>query len=88
MLFNSIVYTPVHIDGQKFVTNRDELIETYNNYSSKYSIRFYDYSKDSICLDRSYFYNSTHLNKKGSEIFSKKLANDLKVQQKKPGKNY
>jgi hypothetical protein len=33
---------------------------------------------DSICLNTTYFYNATHLNKSGAERFSKQLAKDLK----------
>jgi len=68
------VYTPEFIDGQKFMSNRDEIIDLYKIISNKYSIKFYDYSQDSICLNKKYFYNSMHLNKFGSEIFSRNLA--------------
>lgn len=73
------VYTPEYIDGQKFVSNRYEIIDLYKHFSNLYSIKFYDYSKDSICLNKKYFYNASHLNKLGSEIFSLNLVNDLKA---------
>jgi hypothetical protein len=38
---------------------------------------FLDYSSDTICNNKKLFYNSQHLNSKGSEIFTKKLAKDL-----------
>lgn len=72
------VYTPEFVDGQKFVSNRNEIIDLYKNISNKYSIKFYDYSKDGICLNKKYFYNASHLNKSGAEIFSRNFANDLK----------
>lgn len=74
-----LVYTPEYIDGQKFVANRDDIIQIYRNFSIKYSIEFYDYSDDSLCLNKKYFYNASHLNSTGASIFSKKLANDLKA---------
>ena len=37
-----------------------------------------DYTHMSLCEDTSYFYNAMHLNKKGSDIFSDSLANDIK----------
>jgi len=73
------VYTPEFIEGQLFVSNRDDVINLYKYFSNKYSISFYDYSKDSICLDKTCFYNASHLNKRGADIFSRELANDLKV---------
>jgi hypothetical protein len=73
------VYTPEYIDGQKFVSNRYEIIELYKHFSNLYSIKFYDYSKDSICLNKKYFYNAMHLNKLGAEFFSINLVKDLKA---------
>ncbi len=76
------VYTPEYIAGQSFVKNRKAILDLYLDLSKKYGIPFYDYSDDLISHTRSYFYNSGHLNKKGSKLFSKKLASDLKA--KKP----
>lgn len=75
-----MVYTPEHIDGQRFVANRQELIELYKSMAHNYAIAFYDYSEHSICQDTKYFYNASHLNKKGANIFSKTLASDVKKQ--------
>lgn len=72
-----LIYTPEYIEGQKFIKNRQEFISKLNNYSKEYNIRFLDYSLDSICFDKKYFYNATHLNKMGSELFSRNLAKDL-----------
>lgn len=72
------VYTPEYIEGQKFVSNRDQIINIYRDFSNKHSIKFYDYSKDTICLNKKYFYNASHLNKLGADIFSRNLASDLK----------
>jgi len=77
----SLIYTPEHIEGQKFIENKNKIIDIYKNYAKKHELIYLDYSEDSICLDKSYFYNATHLNKTGSELFSKKLANDLLSQQ-------
>lgn len=75
----SLVYTPEHIVGQRFVTNRDQVITIYKNFAKKYNLQFLDYSKNPICLDTSFFYNATHLNKTGSELFTKKLVQDLSL---------
>jgi hypothetical protein len=74
-----LVYTPEYIEGQKFVANRDDIIQIFRDMSTKYSIQFYDYSNDSLTLDKKYFFNASHLNKTGANIFSKTLASDLKA---------
>lgn len=73
------VYTPEYIDGQNFVANRNDIFQIYRDMSIKYSIEFYDYSNDSLCFNKKYFYNASHLNNTGAEIFSKTLASDLKA---------
>ncbi|WP_139958144.1 hypothetical protein [Flavicella sediminum] len=72
------VYTPEYIEGQDFIKNRKEIFEIYMRFSEKYKIPFLDYSNDDLSHDKTFFYNASHLNKKGSDLFSKKLANDLK----------
>ncbi len=72
------VYAPEYIEGQNFVTNRKDIIQFFKDMSTKYSIEFYDYSNDSLCFNKKYFYNASHLNISGAEIFSRKLAGDLK----------
>ncbi|MBK5214586.1 MAG: hypothetical protein JJE55_13100 [Flavobacteriaceae bacterium] len=74
----SLIYTPEYIEGQKFIKNRDTIIKIYQNFAKEYNIPFLDYSMDSICFNKDYFYNAIHLNKKGSELFSKTLSKDLK----------
>lgn len=68
------IYSPEFIEGQSFVTNRNEIIDIYTKMAKKYNIDFLNYSSDSICLQKNFFYNSTHLNKIGSQIFSQKLC--------------
>ena len=72
------VYTPEYIDGQNFVSNRKEIMALYKKLATKYDIPFIDYSSDPMCFNREYFYNAEHLNLKGTNLFSKKLASDLK----------
>ncbi len=72
------VYTPEHIDGQNFVSNRKEIMTLYKNLALKYHIPFIDYSSDPMCFNKEYFYNAEHLNLKGSNLFTNKLATDLK----------
>ena len=73
-----LVYSPEQIEGQNFVTNRSEIINTFNDLAKDFNIFFLDYSNDAMCKDKNLFYNSMHLNAKGAELFSKKLVTDLK----------
>ena len=74
-----LVYTPEHIDGQKYVSNRKKIISIYKQISKENKLLFLDFSGDEICYKKEFFYNSMHLNKKGAEIFSKKLAEQVKT---------
>lgn len=76
-----LVYTPEFIEGQNFVSNRNEVIELFENLSNKYNLTFYDYSTDEICYNKNLFYNASHLNKFGSELFTKKLAAKIKARE-------
>jgi hypothetical protein len=70
--------TPDYIEGQEFMINCKEIIALYQNLSKKHQIPYLNYYNDSMIYDQSLYYNASHLNKKGAEILSKKLASDLK----------
>ena len=69
-----LVYSPIYIEGQNFIKNHQEIIELYQSFADKYSFKFINFLTDIICLDKKYFYNATHLNKLGAELFSHKLS--------------
>ena len=73
-----LVYSPEYFEGQKFVINRPEIIKTFENLAKKYNNVFLNYSSDTLSFQKALFYNTTHLNKRGAELFSTKLASDLK----------
>lgn len=73
-----LVYSPEYIEGQDFFKNRNKIISIYEEYSKKYNIPFINYSDSLICEEKRYFYNSTHLNRIGSELFTNCLVRDLK----------
>lgn len=73
-----IIYSPEYIEGQHFTQNREEGMKLYRDFSKKYNVPFLDYSADAMCTDREYFYNATHLNRYGAEVFTRKLVTDLK----------
>ncbi|PKQ46730.1 hypothetical protein [Confluentibacter flavum] len=74
----TLVYTPEYFEEKKLVLNRDETFKFFKQVSTQYNNTFLNYVDDSICYKKEYFYNSLHLNKKGVDLFSKKLAHDLK----------
>ena len=72
------VYAPIYIGATNKMTNQDMMYATYKKYADKYDIPILDYTYMDICYDTTYFFNAKHLNKKGAEIFSDSLANDIK----------
>ncbi len=72
------VYSPEFIDGQKFVKNRARIMTIYKRFASYYKIPFFDYSNDPLCFEKKYFYNASHLNRTGADLFTKKFILDLK----------
>ena len=74
-----LVYTPEYIEAQEFVSNRQMVIDHFSQLAEEHNLRFFDYSDDSLSKDRSLFYNGLHLNARGSQLFSQKLAADLKA---------
>jgi hypothetical protein len=74
-----LVYAPEYFEVQPFYKNKNELINLCDESVKKYDCHFLDYSKSSLSYNRQYFYNSQHLNKYGSKLFSRDLGEKLKV---------
>lgn len=72
-----LVYPPTYYVAQKYINNRSEIMALYKSIAKEHNILLLDYSQHSLTKDKKYFYNSQHLNKTGSEIFSRELAMDL-----------
>lgn len=72
-----LVYTPEFEGIQKYFVNREEVMDIYRELATKYNLEFLDYSDHPISGDKSFFYNSQHMNKVGAEKFSINLALDL-----------
>lgn len=75
------VFAPEYIQGQKFIKNRKQIVSIYTKFSKDYDIPLYDYSNDTICFQKKYFYNSVHMNKLGADLFTAKLIDTLKQDQ-------
>lgn len=73
-----MVYSPIYFEGLEFIENHSEALEVFKSFAATYKLDFLDYSRDEICYDKTYFYNSNHLNKDGANLFTKKLIEDIK----------
>ena len=73
-----LINSPEYIERIRSQGNRNEIIDLYNQVGQKFNIPFLDYTNDSINYNKEYFYNEEHLNAKGADIFTKKLAEDIK----------
>lgn len=73
------VHSPIYIELTNKIDDTAAMWGMYRQLAIKYDIPILDYSHDSICYDTNFFYNSQHLNRRGSELFSRQLANDLKA---------
>lgn len=72
-----LVLPPIYKDGQKQISNLEEIKEVYRDLASKGNV-FLDFTSSDICLNRNFFYNNTHLNSKGADVFSNDFAVKLK----------
>ena len=73
-----MVYAPIYFEGIEYIENNEEILKVYKSFADKYELSFLDYTKNEICYDKSYFYNASHLNKKGANLFTNQLIQDLK----------
>ena len=72
------VFSPVlYVEVEKKILNFNEINQLFYDISEKYEIPILDYTTDKISYDPACFYNATHLNRRGAEMFSDKLAHDL-----------
>ena len=73
-----LVYAPIYIGVTEKMDSVQSMFDFYQFYADKYGFPVLNYTYDSLCYDTNYFYNATHLNKQGAELFSAKFAVDLK----------
>lgn len=72
------VYSPIlYEEVEKKILNLQDIHQKIYEISRKYDIPILDYTTDKISYDPTCFYNATHLNQKGAELFSTQLAHDL-----------
>lgn len=74
-----LVYAPFYIGAtEKMGSAVDSMFSFYQSFANRYGCEILNYTYDSLCYDTANFYNAGHLNRKGAEMFSTKLAYDLK----------
>ncbi|MBR0170772.1 MAG: hypothetical protein IJQ14_08065 [Bacteroidales bacterium] len=74
-----MVYAPFYIGAtRKMGHGVDSMFAIYQSFADRYGCDILNYIYDSISYDTLNFYNASHMNHRGAEQFSIKLANDLK----------
>lgn len=74
-----LVFAPVYIEATNKLENLEEMYSFYSSLAEKYSAEIIDFNFDEISMDTTFFYNATHLNRKGAELFSRKLGDELSI---------
>jgi len=72
-----LIHSPFYREGFEKIQNHQEMMTMFKNIADRHHIPFLDYTNDPICYDTAYFYNAMHLNARGADLFSTKLAHDL-----------
>ncbi|MCQ2347160.1 MAG: hypothetical protein MJZ92_04450 [Paludibacteraceae bacterium] len=71
------VYAPIYHVASEKCYDKEIILNIYDSIATIYNVQILNYLEDEICYDSTYFYNATHMNFKGAELFSTKLAHDL-----------
>ena len=71
------VYAPIYSGAREKMVNEEEMFAMYDGIAKKFDIPILDYNDVSLCYDTIYFYNATHLNRVGAELFTTQLARDI-----------
>jgi len=71
------VYAPIYHEVRAKMMNEKQMFEMYDTIAQRFDIPILDYNDIPMCYDTTYFYNGTHLNRKGAEVFTTKLARDI-----------
>lgn len=73
-----LVKSPIYHELQDRFANRNYMGHLYDSIARVSNVQLLDYWEHPVVYDSTCFINSTHLNRKGSEIISVQLADDLK----------
>lgn len=70
-----LVWSPIYHEAKLYQFRQKKYLDSiFINISKKNNISYLNLSNDSITLKKENFYNQAHLNKKGANKFSRKIA--------------
>lgn len=73
-----MVYAPFYIGAtRKMGLAADTMFALYQSFADRNGCQILNYTYDSLSYDTLNFYNASHLNSRGAEMFSIKLAHDI-----------
>lgn len=72
-----LVYSPIYHGVTDKCPDTGRMYAMYDSLATKHHLSILNYMEMSLCYDTAYFYNATHLNRQGAEIFSTCLAHDI-----------
>ncbi len=71
-----IIYSPQY-DFKEYSFEHKEYVSKLQTIASEFNYVLMDYSSMDICKEKKYFFDATHLNLVGANVFSRKLGTDL-----------
>jgi hypothetical protein len=71
------VYSPEYLPMQRLERNRTEIFAKFQDICQRFNVPLWDCSDSPICQFQQNFYNSQHLNAKGSALFSKVIGSTV-----------
>lgn len=71
------VYSPIYHGVIDKCPDTGKMYTMYDSLAIKHHLSILNYIEMPLCYDTAYFYNATHLNRQGAEIFTTRLAQDL-----------
>lgn len=73
-----LVHAPMYSKTYNgLIIEPEKMFALYDSIAAVSGIRVLDYTNMPFSNDTTYFYNGTHMNKKGAEIFTRQLAQDI-----------
>lgn len=74
-----LVFAPIYYEITDLVVDFEASKQLYTSIANQNNITFLDYSLCEISYNKKFFYNMTHLNSMGSDLFSSKVCKDLQT---------
>jgi hypothetical protein len=72
-----LVLPPMHKSGQEFISNRKVFTSKVDSIIEHNNIPYFNFSDYHLNNSEAYFYNSAHLNDKGSQVFTEDVIDSI-----------